>query len=78
MPSILIVGANRGLGASLAKLYAASGWTVFGTTRSHDKPDGFPDSIHWIPSTDLMRSDVGSTLAVHLKSLISEPLDLVV
>ena len=78
MPSILIVGANRGLGASLAKLYAASGWTVFGTTRSQDKPDGLPNSIHWIPSTDLMQSTVGSALAAHLKSSTSEPLDLVV
>jgi NAD(P)-dependent dehydrogenase (short-subunit alcohol dehydrogenase family) len=78
MPSILIVSANRGLGAALAKLYAASGWTVYGTTRSHEKPDGFSDDVHWITSTDLMRSDVGTALATHLKSLSTGPLDLII
>jgi len=78
MPSILIVGANRGLGASLTEQYAAKGWTVFGTTRSEDKPDGFPESVNWVGSVDLMQSNVGSTLAAHLKSLAKESLDLVI
>ncbi|KAK0633202.1 hypothetical protein B0T14DRAFT_560812 [Immersiella caudata] len=78
MPNILIVGATRGLGASLTKLYAASGWTVYGTTRSYEKPDGFIEAVHWITSTDLMQSDVGSTLAARLKGSTTGPLDLVI
>jgi hypothetical protein len=39
MPTILIVGATRGLGAALANLYASSlSNTVFGTTRSASNP----------------------------------------
>lgn len=33
----LVVGATRGLGASLARQYAESGWTVYGTARSSPK-----------------------------------------
>lgn len=37
MPSILITGANRGLGLELARQYAAAGWRVFACCR---KPSG--------------------------------------
>ena len=33
MPTILITGANRGIGLQLARLYAADGWKVIGTAR---------------------------------------------
>lgn len=33
MPTILITGANRGIGLQLARLYAADGWTVIATAR---------------------------------------------
>jgi NAD(P)-dependent dehydrogenase (short-subunit alcohol dehydrogenase family) len=33
MPSVLISGANRGLGLEFARQYAADGWTVHGTAR---------------------------------------------
>ena len=33
MPSILITGANRGIGLEFAKRYAADGWTVHATAR---------------------------------------------
>jgi NAD(P)-dependent dehydrogenase (short-subunit alcohol dehydrogenase family) len=36
MPSILITGANRGLGFGLAKLYVADGWRVFACCRNPD------------------------------------------
>jgi NAD(P)-dependent dehydrogenase (short-subunit alcohol dehydrogenase family) len=32
-PTVLVTGANRGIGLSLAKLYAAKGWTVIATAR---------------------------------------------
>lgn len=36
MPSVLITGANRGLGFGLTKLYAADGWRVFACCRNPD------------------------------------------
>ena len=35
---ILIVGASRGVGLGLARVYAASGWTVHATTRTPAEP----------------------------------------
>ncbi|TDZ21173.1 putative oxidoreductase [Colletotrichum orbiculare MAFF 240422] len=77
MSPILIVGATRGLGASLTKQYAErSGTTVYGTTRSEIGPDGFPESVKWLPEVDLMDAKVGD----HLVSLLggSKPLSAVI
>lgn len=41
MPTVLIIGATRGLGASLVQLYAGdANNNVFGTARSSDPPAG--------------------------------------
>lgn len=70
MPKVLIVGATRGLGASLANLYASTaGNTVFGTTRSAEGPKGLNEKIIWVPNIDLMQRDVGSRLVNQLGSL---------
>ncbi|MCA8929607.1 MAG: SDR family oxidoreductase [Alphaproteobacteria bacterium] len=37
MPTILITGANRGIGLNLARLYAAEGWRVIATARNPEK-----------------------------------------
>jgi NAD(P)-dependent dehydrogenase (short-subunit alcohol dehydrogenase family) len=65
MPTILIIGATRGLGASLAALYAAQPHTtVFGTTRS---AEGTPnDGIVWVPSIDVSQEGVGRRLVNQL------------
>lgn len=39
MPTVLIVGANRGIGAELARQYAALGWQVHATTRTGARPE---------------------------------------
>lgn len=36
MPTLLITGANRGIGLNLARLYAADGWRVIATCRNPD------------------------------------------
>lgn len=36
MPSVLITGANRGIGLEFARQYAADGWRVFATCRDPD------------------------------------------
>ncbi len=40
MPTILITGANRGIGLELAKQYAGDGWAVIATARDPKKADG--------------------------------------
>ena len=38
MPTVLITGANRGLGLDFARQYAADGWTVIATCRNPIQP----------------------------------------
>ncbi|KAG4432077.1 hypothetical protein IFR05_012431, partial [Cadophora sp. M221] len=58
MPNILIIGATRGLGASLANAYAAqTDTTVFATTRQDDAPrSGFDSKIVWVRGVDVADS----------------------
>ncbi|KAI0013787.1 oxidoreductase [Xylariaceae sp. FL0662B] len=77
MASALIIGATRGLGATLAKAYASHPSTlVYGTTRSSTAPSGFPDHVKWLTHVDLMKSNVGEELTTQLKS--KQPLDVVI
>jgi len=39
MPTVLITGANRGIGLEFARQYAADGWTVVATARQPDAAD---------------------------------------
>lgn len=75
-PSVLVIGATRGLGASLVKQYASQSATIFGTTRSSAGPKDFPDSIKWISNVDLTKPSVGENLAKQLKG--QKPFDIVV
>jgi NAD(P)-dependent dehydrogenase (short-subunit alcohol dehydrogenase family) len=40
MPTVLITGANRGIGLELAKQYAGDGWSVIATVRDPQNADG--------------------------------------
>ncbi|GAB2176835.1 SDR family oxidoreductase [Dongia sp. agr-C8] len=40
MPTVLITGANRGIGLELAKQYAGDGWSVIATARDPKQADG--------------------------------------
>jgi NAD(P)-dependent dehydrogenase (short-subunit alcohol dehydrogenase family) len=77
MPSVLISGANRGLGLEFAKQYAAAGWRVYATCRDA----GRADALKAIPGTVSVHSlDVAdkaslSRLALELKAV---PLDVVI
>lgn len=65
MPNILIIGATRGLGASLAKAYAAnSSNIVYGTTRSSSGP-AF-ENVKWVPNIDAMSPSIGKNLVNQL------------
>lgn len=77
MAVILIVGATRGLGASITKKYAEkSENTVYGTTRSSEGPKDSPSGVKWLSDIDLMQSDAGQKLASLLDP--AQPLDSVV
>lgn len=77
MVSVLIVGATRGLGASLTKQYAAeSSNTVFGTARSTSTPTDFPKNAKWLKDVDLMDSGVGDKIVGQIQD--QKPLDVVV
>ncbi|KAH7175513.1 hypothetical protein EDB81DRAFT_770123 [Dactylonectria macrodidyma] len=77
MSSVLVVGATRGLGASLVKQHVERGDTVYGTQRSTSTPEGFSPAVKWIPGIDLTDSHVGEKLAASLESE-SRPLSTVI
>lgn len=60
--SVLIVGATRGLGASLRNLYAAkpSTKTVYATTRSTETSSH--PNVTWVSNIDVSKPDVGQNL----------------
>ncbi|KAF9893163.1 hypothetical protein FE257_012576 [Aspergillus nanangensis] len=70
MSNILIVGATKGLGASLRNLYASrpSTNTVFATSRSSSEPSSPDSRVTWIPNIDLTEPDVGQKIAHGLPS----------
>ncbi|KAJ7728299.1 oxidoreductase [Mycena maculata] len=63
LPTTLIVGATRGLGASLAAAYAESGATVYATSRAASPPASPAHAnITWIPGIDTATESAGNTL----------------
>ncbi|KAF2838614.1 NAD(P)-binding protein [Patellaria atrata CBS 101060] len=57
--NILIVGATRGLGASLTTLYADDpSTTVYATARS-SAPDDSPENVRWVSNLDIADPDAG-------------------
>ncbi len=43
MPSVVIIGASRGIGLGFAQAYAEDGWTVHATTRTPESPGELGD-----------------------------------
>lgn len=69
MPSVLIVGATRGLGKALTSYYVDTlSYTVYATSRSRAPPESHAlDQISWITDIDLSKPSVGQDLATGLK-----------
>lgn len=62
MPTVMITGANRGIGFELARRYAADGWRVLATCRDPAKADALKAlagdvHIHALDVTDFARVD---------------------
>lgn len=63
MPTILVVGATRGLGNELLKQYASSSSnTVYGTARK-DPPKAESDNFKWIGGVDIGTEQAGQVIA---------------
>ncbi len=77
MPSVLITGANRGIGLGLTKAYLKKGWAVTATCRD---PDNAPElkalsgKIHFHP-LDVTDSDQVDALAGELEG---QPIDVLI
>ena len=76
MPTVLITGANRGLGLEFARQYAADGWTVIAGCR---RPDGASE-LRAIDKVEVHAVDVAEPTEVDsfASALGGRPLDLVI
>lgn len=76
MPSVLITGANRGIGLEFAKQYAANGWTVFACCRS---PNDANELAAIEGDVRIHQIDVADRTVVEKCAVdIAEPLDVLV
>jgi len=79
MSSILITGANRGLGLEFARQYAADGWDVIATARN---PNGSEELQRFAKNKNVSLRDLDVTSAESVKHLVEtlggQPVDLLV
>ncbi|PHH60210.1 hypothetical protein CDD81_1952 [Ophiocordyceps australis] len=77
--SVLIVGATRGLGASLVRQYAQRQDTVvYATTRSNIVPSSFDEHVKWLTGVDLMDAGAGDGIVKQLNMGEAEALSAVI
>ncbi len=74
MATIIITGANRGLGLEMAKQYAANGWHVIGTAREPEKAK----ELQAIDDVKVMQLDAADDASVQkfADQLGGQPVDL--
>ena len=75
MPTVLVTGANRGIGLEFARQYAADGWSVIATVRTMASAGELRELPGTIRIEQLEMTD-GAALAAFPEQLGSEPLDL--
>ena len=69
MPSVLITGANRGIGLEFARQYAADGWDVVATARDPGKADELNALGVRVEPLDMADLDAVIAFADRIKSL---------
>jgi NAD(P)-dependent dehydrogenase (short-subunit alcohol dehydrogenase family) len=75
MPSILITGANRGLGLEFARQYAADGWQVIAANRTPFAPKDFASLGYDVTELHYDAMEDASALAI-AKRLQGRPIDI--
>ena len=77
MPSVLITGANRGLGLEFTHQYAADGWRVFAACRD---PAGARDlaAVEGDVSAETLDVDDGPQVAALANKLSGQPIDVLI
>jgi NAD(P)-dependent dehydrogenase (short-subunit alcohol dehydrogenase family) len=75
--TVLITGANRGIGLEFARQYSAAGWNVIATARD---PDAATELKALGPNMRIVQLDVASdeSVAELAKSLGKQPIDLLI
>ena len=78
--TVMITGANSGLGLELVKQYAAKGWTVIATHRRDGVPDSLKSVVAEHPNVRVERMDVASIDEVHALAakLAGTPIDVLI
>jgi NAD(P)-dependent dehydrogenase (short-subunit alcohol dehydrogenase family) len=76
--TVLITGANSGIGLEFTKQYAARGWTVIATHRRDETPETLREVIAEHPNVRAERMDVTSAAEVRALAakLRGEPIDI--
>ena len=68
MPSILITGANRGIGLELARQYAGDGWVVHGGARRPEDAQALRDLGATVHQLDVLLA--ACSIRVMVKALV--------
>ena len=78
--TVLITGANSGIGLEFAQQYAAKGWTVIATHRHDGTPESLAALARQFPNVDVRRMDVQSGAEVHAlaQALRGKPIDVLI
>ncbi len=73
MPSVVITGANRGIGLALARRYVDAGWEVHGTARAPEAAD----DLRGLPGVTVYRLDVSEQASIDAfaKAMEGRPID---
>ncbi len=73
MPSVVITGANRGIGYALASRYAQAGWDVHGAAREPERAD----ALRALPGVTVYRLDVADQASIDAfaEALAGKPID---
>jgi NAD(P)-dependent dehydrogenase (short-subunit alcohol dehydrogenase family) len=77
MPTVLITGANRGLGLEFARQYAVAGWRVIATSRSLDKAGALKALGAAVTVYPLDVADLAATAALG-RELSAETIDVAI